>query len=131
MAKIKEIIAREILNSQGVPTIETTVLLQDNVASTASVPSGVSIGSYEAYEMRDKDPMRFNGMGVLHAVNTVNTVLAPKLIGMEVTKQQEIDKLMIELDGTQNKARLGANSMLSISMAVSKTRATKSVTPPF
>lgn len=131
MAKIKEIIAREILNSQGIPTIETTVLLQNNISATASVPSGISIGSYEAYELRDKDPMRFNGMGVLHAVNTVNTILAPKLIGMEVTKQQDIDKAMIELDGTQNKAKLGANSILSISIAVAKAGATSTVTPLF
>ncbi|HYK08296.1 MAG TPA: phosphopyruvate hydratase [Candidatus Eisenbacteria bacterium] len=131
MAKIKEIIAREILNSQGMPTVETTVLLQNNIAATASVPSGISVGSYEAYELRDKDPMRFNGMGVLHAINTVNTILAPKLVGMEVTKQQDIDKTMIELDGTQNKARLGANSILSISLAVAKAGAISTVTPLF
>jgi enolase len=131
MAKIKEIIAREILNTQGMPTVETTVLLQNNIAATASVPSGISVGSYEAYELRDKDPMRFNGMGVLHAVNTVNTILAPKLVGMEVTKQQDIDKAMIELDGTQNKARLGANSILSISLAVAKAGAISTVTPLF
>lgn len=129
MSKIKQIIAREILNSQGIPTVETTVILQNNISVTASVPSGVSIGSYEAVEIHDKDPMRFNGMGVLHAVNTVNTILAPKLIGMEVTKQQEIDKTMIELDGTQNKAKLGANSILSISVAVAKAAAQDSVMP--
>ncbi len=129
MSKIKQIIAREILNSRGIPTVETTVVLQNGASSTASVPSGVSIGTYEALELRDKDPMRFNGMGVLHAINSVNTILAPKLVGMEVTKQQDIDKRMIELDGTQNKAKLGANSILSISIAVAKAGAIDSVMP--
>lgn len=129
MAKIKQIIAREILNSLGAPTVETTVVLQNNIIATASVPAGVSTGTYEAVELRDKDPMRYNGMGVLHAVNTVNTILAPKIIGMEVAKQQEIDKLMIELDGTQNKARLGGNSILSISLAVAKAGALDNVMP--
>ena len=129
MSKIKQITAREILNSKGMPTLETTVFLQNNVSATASVPSGVSTGSYEAVEIRDKDPMRFDGMGELHAVNTVNTIIAPKLIGMDVTKQQEIDKMMIEMDGTQNKARLGANSILSVSFAVAKAGALDSVMP--
>lgn len=129
MAKIKQIFAREILNSKGIPTVETTVILQNNISATASVPSGVSVGTYEAVEIRDKDPMRFNGMGVLHAVSTINTVIAPKLVGMEVTKQQEIDRAMIEMDGTQNKARLGANSILSISIAVAKAGSLSSVMP--
>lgn len=131
MPKIKQITAREILNSNGIPTIETTVVLQDGISSTASVPTGVSVGSYEAVELRDKDPLRFHGMGVLHAVNTVNTIIGPKLIGMDPTKQQEIDRTMIEMDGTQNKARLGANSMLSISIAVAKAAAATSVLPLF
>lgn len=129
MSKIKQITAREILNSKGHPTLETTIVLQNNITATASVPSGVSVGSYEAVELRDKDPMRFGGLGMLHAVNTVNTILAPKIVGMEVTKQQEIDKMMIEMDGTQNKARLGANSILSISLAVAKAGAIDSVMP--
>lgn len=129
MAKIKQITAREILNSKGHPTVETTVVLQNNISATASVPSGVSVGSYEAVELQDKDPMRFNGLGMLHAINAVNTILAPKLIGMEVTKQQEIDRAMIEMDGTQNKARLGANSILSISLAVAKAGALDTVVP--
>ncbi len=131
MAKIKQIMSREILNSRGIPTLETIVVLQNGISATADVPSGVSTGSYEALEIRDKDPMRFKGMGVLHAVNSVETLIGPKLIGMEVTKQQEIDKAMIELDGTQNKAKLGANSILSISMAVAKAGATSSVLPLF
>lgn len=129
MSKIKQITAREILNSRGIPTIETTVVLQNNISAVASVPSGISVGGYEAVEIHDKDPMRFNGLGVLHAVNTVNTILAPKLVGMDVSKQQEIDKRMIEMDGTQNKAKLGANSILSISIAVAKAGATESVMP--
>lgn len=129
MAKIKQIVAREILNSLGIPTLETTVILQNNISATASVPSGVSVGTYEAVELRDKDPMRFNGQGVLHAVNTVNTLLAPKIVGMEVTKQQDIDRLMIEMDGTQNKAKLGANSILSVSIAVAKAGSLDSVMP--
>ncbi|HSD98399.1 MAG TPA: phosphopyruvate hydratase [Patescibacteria group bacterium] len=129
MSKIKQITAREIFNSNGIPTVETTVVLQNNISSVASVPSGISTGTYEAVELRDKDPMRFNGMGVLHAVNTVNTILAPKLVGMEVTKQQDIDRAMIEMDGTQNKARLGANSILSVSVAVAKAGATDSIMP--
>ncbi len=129
MAKIKQIVAREILNSQGIPTIETTVILQNNISASASVPTGLSVGTYEALEIRDKDPMRYNGMGVLHAINAVNTILAPKLTGMEIVKQQEIDKAMIELDGTQNKARLGANSILSVSFAVAKAAAQSTVMP--
>ena len=129
MAKIKQIIAREILNSQGVPTVETTIILQNNLSATASVASGVSTGTYEAVEVRDKDPMRYNGEGVLHAVNAVNTLIAPKLVGMEITKQADIDKAMIEMDGTQNKARLGANSILSVSLAAAKAGAISSVMP--
>lgn len=129
MPKIKQIVAREILNSLGIPTVETTVILQNNISATASVPSGVSIGSYEAFELKDKDPMRYNGLGVLHAVNAVNTLIGPKLVGMEVTKQRDIDRAMIDMDGTQNKGKLGANSMLSISFAVAKAAATSSVMP--
>lgn len=131
MAKIKQIVAREILNSKGAPTIETTVVLQNGMTASASVPSGISVGTYEAVELRDKDLQHFRGMGVLKAVNTVNTLLGPKLVGMEVTKQQEIDRAMIEMDGTQNKARLGGNTILSISTAVAKAGALSSVMPLF
>lgn len=131
MAKIKQITSREILNAKGIPTLETTVVLQNGLSAVASVPSGISLGTYEAFEMRDKDPQRFRGMGVLKAVNMVNSLISPKLIGMEVTKQQEIDKAMIEMDGTQNKSRLGANAMLSASIAVAKAGALSSVLPLF
>lgn len=131
MAKIKQIVAREILNSLGMPTIETTVILQNNISATASVPSGVSIGTYEAFALVDKDPVRYNGQGMLHAVNAVNTIIGPKLVGMEATKQREIDRAMIDMDGTQNKGRLGSNTMLSISFAVAKAAAASSVMPLF
>lgn len=131
MAKIKQITSREILNSKGNPTLETTVVLQDGTTSTASVPTGTSTGSYEAVELHDHDESRFGGLGVLKAVSIVNTLIGPKLVGMEVTKQQEIDKAMIEMDGTQNKARLGANSILSVSIAVAKAAAKSSVMPLF
>ncbi|HEX7042152.1 MAG TPA: phosphopyruvate hydratase [Patescibacteria group bacterium] len=131
MAKIKQISAREVLNGKGIPTIETTVVLQNGMSAVASVPSGISLGTYEAVEIRDKDPQRFHGMGVLKAVNTVNSLIGPKLVGMEVTKQQEIDKAMIDMDGTQNKSRLGSNAMLSVSIAVVKAGAYSSIMPVF
>ncbi len=131
MAKIKQIVAREILNSKGIPTLETTVILQNGMTAIASVPTGISVGTYEAVELRDKDPQHFHGMGVLKAVNTINSVIGPKLTGMEITKQQEIDKAMIEMDGTQNKARLGGNTILSVSTAVVKAGALSSVMPLF
>lgn len=131
MAKIKQIIAREILNAKGIPTIETTIVLSDGSVGIASCPMGTSIGSYEAMELRDKDPLRFRGMGVLKAIQNIHTVIAPKLVGMDADKQPEIDKTIIELDGTQNKSRLGANATLSVSMAVAKAAATSSVMPLF
>lgn len=117
MAKIKTIQAREILDSRGNPTIETRVSLDDGSLGVAAVPSGASLGKYEAVELRDKDPNRFGGMGVLKAVSNVNQIIGPKLIGFDPFKQSEIDQLMINLDGTSDKSRLGANSILSISSA--------------
>ena len=131
MAKIKQIKSAEILDSRGSPTIETAVILTDGAVGIASCPSGTSIGSYEAVELRDRDLNRFQGLGVLKAIDNVQNLIAPKLIGMEASKQQEIDKTMIELDGTQNKGRLGANAMLSVSMAVSKAAAKSAVLPLF
>lgn len=118
MAKIKAIRAREILDSRGTPTIETTVWSDNGMAAVASIPSGASIGKNEALELRDGDPERFKGMGVLKAINNVNAVIAPKVIGMDPTLQTPIDKLMIEMDGTANKSKLGANAILSVSQAV-------------
>jgi len=131
MAKIKQILAREILNAKGNPTVETTLILNDGITVTSSSPSGGSIGTFEAHELRDKDPNRYDGMGVLNAVSNINNIIAPKLIGFDVNKQREIDKLMIELDGTQNKSRLGANAILSVSMAVAKAAAKSSSLPLF
>lgn len=131
MAKIKQISAREIINGKGIPTIETSVLLSDGSIGIASAPGGTSIGSYEAAELRDKDLMRYRGMGVMKAVQNVETVISPKLSGMDANKQQEIDKTMIEMDGTQNKSHLGANTILSVSMSVAKAAAQSEVTPLF
>lgn len=119
MNKIKSIFAREILDSLGNPTIETVVYYEGGWAS-ASVPSGISTGKYEMFELRDNDPKRFKGMGVRVAVNNVNNLIAGAIVGMDVTNQLSIDKKLVELDGTPNKAKLGANSILSVSMAVSK-----------
>ncbi len=129
MAKIKEIKAYEILDSRGNPTVEAEVILADGVVGTASCPSGASVGSYEAVELRDHDMARYRGFGVLKAVENIEKIIAPKLIGMEANKQQEIDKIMIELDGTQNKGRLGANATLPVSMAIAKAGAKSSVLP--
>src|SRR3989344_3570632 len=131
MAKIKSIHAEEILDSRGVPTIETTVQLADGVVAKSSVPSGQSKGSYEAMELRDANPSRFSGMGVLKAVENVNSVIGPKLGGIDVFQQQKIDRTMIEIDGTANKSRLGANATLSVSQAVAKGGATSSLLPLF
>jgi enolase len=131
MAKIKQISAREILNSKGNPTVETTVILSDGATGIASSPTGTSVGKYEAIDLKDNDQARYQGLGVLNAVMNVNKLIAPNLIGMDASRQQEIDKKMIDLDGTQNKSRLGANATLSISMAVAKASARSSVLPLF
>lgn len=123
MAKIKLIEAREILDSRGNPTIETKVTLEDGAEGIASVPSGASTGSFEALELRDNDPKRFLGMGVLKAVNNVNKIIFPKLMGQESLEQFAIDDLMIGLDGTPNKTNLGANAVLSVSLGVCKASA--------
>src|SRR3990170_6981904 len=120
MSKIKQVFAREILNSKGFPSIETTVVLNDGKTGVASCPSGTSVGNYEASELHDNDKTRFDGKGVLKAVDNVQNLIGPNLIGIDVIKQQVIDKIMIDLDGTQNKSRLGANAILSVSMAVAR-----------
>jgi len=131
MAKIKEVKAREILNGKGEPTIETTVVLSDGKFAISSCPTGTTIGLYEAVELRDRNSERFQGRGVLNAVSNVNKIIGPALLGMEATKQQEIDKKIIELDATTNKGRLGANATLSVSTAVVKAAAQSSVLPLF
>ncbi len=123
MPKIKNIVAREILDSRGNPTIEAKVVLANGLSAKASVPSGASTGIHEAWELRDGDKKRYSGQGVLQAVRNVNEIIAPKLIGMDVLKQIEIDKTMIELDGTKNKKKLGANAILSVSLACARVAA--------
>lgn len=115
--------AREILDSRGNPTVEAEVELEDGSIGRASVPSGASTGAFEAVELRDEDPTRYLGKGVLKAVQNVNELIAPELEGFDVFDQQGIDRLMIELDGTPNKARLGANAILAVSLACAKAAA--------
>jgi len=119
MSKIKSIIAREVLDSRGNPTIEADVLTEEGMFR-AMVPSGASTGIYEAIELRDNDKSRYMGKGVLKAVDNVNKKISPTLVGMNPTNQSEIDNKMIKLDGTENKSKLGANAILAVSMAVCK-----------
>lgn len=118
--EIVNVHAREILDSRGWPTVEVELELENGVSSIASVPSGASVGNKEAIELRDNDINRYLGRGVLKAVENVNTVIKNSLIGMDVLEQEKIDKKLIELDGTQNKSRLGANAILACSLAVLK-----------
>jgi len=120
MAKIKSVKAREILDSRGNPTVEVEIILDNNKKVWASVPSGASTGVYEALELRDGDKKRYGGKGVLKAVKNINKKIAPKIIGLDPTSQIEIDNLMIKLDGTENKSKLGANAILGVSMAVAR-----------
>jgi enolase len=120
---IQNIHGREILDSRGNPTVEVDILLQDGTRARAAVPSGASTGKHEAYELRDRDPKRYGGKGVLTAIAKVNNKIADALIGMDALDQEEIDKTLIELDGSPNKARLGANAILGVSMAVSRAAA--------
>jgi enolase len=119
---IIDVLAREILDSRGNPTVEVEVVLEDGVMGRAAVPSGASTGTREAVELRDGGD-RYLGKGVLDAVDNVNEIIAPELIGMDVRNQIEIDRLMIELDGTENKGKLGANAILGVSMAAAKAAA--------
>lgn len=123
MATIQKIHGREILDSRGMPTVEVDVHLNDGSLGRAAIPSGASTGEYEALELRDGDSKRFLGKGVQTAVKNVNTIIAPELIGKDSSKQQELDRLMINLDGTPNKARLGANAILGVSLAIAKASA--------
>ncbi len=122
MSKIKDIIAREILDSRGNPTVEVDVYLESGIMGRASVPSGASTGMREALELRDKDS-RYLGKGVLKAVNNVNEIIKPALLNKDALNQKEIDTIMIDLDGTENKTKLGANAILGVSMAVLKAAA--------
>lgn len=128
-AKIKKIVAREILDSRGFPTVECDVYLSNDIFGRAAVPSGASTGSNEAIELRDGDPKRYNGKGVLKAVENVNTLIAKTLNGMKISDLPKIDKSMIDLDGTSNKSRLGANAILAVSMACARAGAQSYKTP--
>lgn len=127
--KIRKIHAREILDSRGMPTVAAEVLLDSGQKAEAAVPSGASTGTNEALELRDGDPKRYFGKGVLKAVSNVNEIIAPALIGKCVFEQTAIDRLMIELDGTLNKSRLGANAVLAVSLAAAKAAAVCLGTP--
>jgi enolase len=131
MSRIAGVKAREVLDSRGNPTVEVEVTLESGVTARALVPSGASTGEKEALELRDKDTKRYFGKGVLKAVKNVNEVIAPALIGLESTDQANIDKLMIELDGTENKSNLGANAILGVSMAVCRASALELGLPLF
>ncbi|MEM4168899.1 MAG: phosphopyruvate hydratase [Thermoproteota archaeon] len=115
--KIKRVQGREIIDSRGNPTVEAVVELQGGATGKASVPSGASTGKYEAVELRDRDEKRFHGLGVLKAVRNINETIGPALTGLDARRQTEVDKKMLELDGTPNKSRLGANAILAVSLA--------------
>lgn len=123
MSKISYIRAREILDSRGYPTVEVDVGTEDHCFGRAAVPSGASTGQYEACELRDNDKNRFAGKGVAKAVSNINNIIAPRLIGADACEQAMIDKILIELDGTSNKTKLGANAILGVSLASMKAAA--------
>jgi enolase len=129
MSAIVDVIAREILDSRGMPTVEADVLLESGVLGRAAVPSGASTGSREAIELRDGDAKRYAGKGVLRAVEHVNTEICEAIIGLDAIEQSFIDKALIDLDGSENKSRLGANSLLAVSLAVAKAAAEETGLP--
>ncbi len=131
MSKIVKVIAREILDSRGNPTVEADVVLASGAFGRAAVPSGASTGSREAIELRDKDASRYLGKGVLKAVENINTKISQAVIGMEAADQRAVDVAMIKLDGSDNKANLGANAILAVSLAVAKAAATEAQKPLF
>src|SRR5918995_730222 len=129
MSSIVDVVAREILDSRGNPTIEADVLLESGVLGRAAAPSGASTGSREAIELRDGDKKRYGGKGVLKAVEHVNTEIVEAIVGVDATEQSFIDRTLIDLDGTDNKARIGANAVLAVSMAAAKAAAEESGLP--
>src|SRR5437868_1658604 len=129
MSYIAEVFARQILDSRGNPTIEVDVITDDGALGRAAVPSGASTGIHEAVELRDADKKIYLGKGVLKAVKNVNETIAPKLLGYDIADQTGVDQLMIELDGTANKGKLGANALLAVSMAVAKAAAEEAGLP--
>src|SRR5574342_1146202 len=129
MSSIVDVVAREILDSRGNPTVEADVLLESGVMGRAAVPSGASTGSREAVELRDGDKQRYAGKGVLKAVEFVNTEISEAIVGLDASEQAFLDRTLIDLDGTENKARLGANATLAVSMAVARAAAEESGLP--
>src|SRR3982074_1948773 len=129
MSSIVDVVAREILDSRGNPTVEADVLIESGVMGRAAVPSGASTGTREALELRDKDKARYGGKGVLKAVEHINTEISEAIMGLDAQEQSFIDKTLVELDGTENKSRLGANAVLAVSMAVAKAAAEESGLP--
>ena len=123
MSIIVDVFAREVLDSRSNPTVEVEVILEDGSMGRAIVPSGASTGAHEAVELRDNDPNRYNGKGVLKAVDNVNEIIAPEIIGMDALGQLDVDALMIDLDGTPNKGKLGANAILGVSLATARAAA--------
>src|SRR5512136_2572470 len=129
MSAIVDVIAREILDSRGNPTVEADVVLDSGISGRAAVPSGASTGSKEAIELRDGDASRYGGKGVHRAVDNVNTEICEAIIGLDAVEQSFIDRTLIDLDGTENKSRLGANAILAVSVAVAKAAAEESGLP--
>ncbi len=129
MSSIVDVVAREILDSRGNPTVEADVLLESGVMGRAAVPSGASTGAREALELRDEDKTRYGGKGVLKAVEHINTEISEAIMGLDASEQSFIDRTLIDLDGTENKSRLGANALLAVSMAVAKAAAEESGLP--
>jgi enolase len=129
MSYISDIHARQILDSRGNPTVEVDVLTENGILGRAAVPSGASTGIHEAVELRDNDKKVYMGKGVIKAVSNVNDIIAEQLTGYPVTDQAGLDKRLLELDGTDNKSKLGANAMLAVSMAVAKAAAEESGLP--
>ena len=129
MSSIVDVVAREILDSRGNPTVEADVLLESGVMGRAAVPSGASTGSREALELRDGDPQRYGGKGVLKAVESINTEISEAIVSLDASEQTFIDQTLIDLDGTDNKERLGANALLAVSMAVARAAAEESGLP--
>src|SRR5579884_1776033 len=123
LTTIEEVVAREILDSRGNPTVQVEVLLMGGARGVASVPSGASTGAHEAVELRDGDKSRYGGKGVLNAVGNVHDTISDAIIGLDATDQTTMDDLMIALDGTPNKAKLGANAILGVSLAIAKAAA--------
>jgi len=129
MSYIVDVKARQILDSRGNPTVEVDVLTDEGALGRAAVPSGASTGVHEAVELKDNDKKKYLGKGVLKAVKNVNTIIANGITGFDITSQAAIDQVMIELDGTPNKAKLGANAILAVSMAVAKAAAEEANLP--